>query len=165
MSGRYHAVLAALILLLCRNALADDIAATTTSDQPQIWNFHFQTTEVVQGDPAFSAQYSGPNSLTNTGEVKEAASFDLFAGLRLWDGAELHVDGFVWQGFGLTNSLGIDDFPNAAAAKAGTYTPDFSFTRLFIRQTINLGGDQEDVPDDQLTLASKRDISRITFTL
>jgi len=26
---------------------------------------------------------------------------------------------------------------------------------LFIRQTIGLGGDQEDVPDDQLTLAGK----------
>jgi high affinity Mn2+ porin len=39
------------------------------------------------------------------------------------------------------------------------------FARLFIRQTIGLGGEQEGVPDDQLTLAGKQDISRLTFTL
>jgi high affinity Mn2+ porin len=182
MRNRLLGVALALILVstgLAR-AMADEVsdvaasepstaASTETSTTPgnaeQLWNFHLQTTAIVQGDPAFSAQYSGPNSLTNTGEVKDALSLDLFGGLRLWDGAEMHVDGFLWQGFGLTDSLGVEDFPNAAAAKAGTYTPAFSFTRLFIRQTIGLGGDQEDVADDQLTLAGKQDVSRITITL
>jgi high affinity Mn2+ porin len=39
------------------------------------------------------------------------------------------------------------------------------FAHLFIRQTIGLGGDQEDVPDGQLSLAGKQDVSRLTFTL
>ena len=147
------------------SAPSSEPASGPVENGEQIWNFHFQTTAAVQGDPAFSAAYSGPNSLTNTGEVKESASIDLFGGLRLWNGAEFHVDGFLWQGFGLTNTEGVEDFPNAAASKAGTATPEFSFARLFIRQTIGLGGDQEDVPDDQLTLAGKQDISRITITL
>jgi hypothetical protein len=42
---------------------------------------------------------------------------------------------------------------------------NFNFARLFIRQTIGLGGEQEDVPDDQLTLAGKQDVSRLTFTI
>jgi high affinity Mn2+ porin len=143
----------------------DDTSEPSTNPPAQQWNFHVQTTETVQGDPAFSAQYSGPNSLSNTGEVKETTSIDLFAGLKLWDGAEAHVDGLVWQGYGLTNTEGVEDYPNAEAYKAGTWTPEFSFARLFVRQTIGLGGDQEDVSDDQLTLASRRDISRITITL
>ena len=39
------------------------------------------------------------------------------------------------------------------------------FAHLFIRQTFGLGGEQEDVPDGQLTLAGKQDISRLTFTV
>jgi high affinity Mn2+ porin len=37
--------------------------------------------------------------------------------------------------------------------------------RLFIRQTIGFGGDQESIEDDQLTLAGKQDVSRLTLTL
>ncbi len=121
----------------------------------QIWNWHAQGTVVVQGDPAFAAKYSGPNSLNSKGEVQETISLDLFAGVRLWRGAEAHVDGLMWQGFGLSNTFGIEAFPNGDAYKAGTEIPDFMFARLFIRQTIGLGGEQEDVPDDQLTLAGK----------
>jgi high affinity Mn2+ porin len=47
------------------------------------------------------------------------------------------------------------------AYKAGTETPAFTFARLFIRQSFGFGGEQEDVPDDQLTLADKQDISRL----
>jgi len=146
----------------------DDQAASQPSTQAansqQIWNFHLQNTVIVQGYPAFSAQYSGPNSLNSGGEVRETVSVDLFAGLRLWDGAEAHVDGLLWQGFGLSGTEGIEDFPNDQASKAGTATPAFSFARLFIRQTIGFGGDQEDIPDDQLALAGKQDISRLTIT-
>ena len=71
----------------------------------------------------------------------------------------------MWQGFGLSQTFGVEAFPNGDAYKAGTETPNFMFARLFIRQTIGLGGEQEDVPDDQLTLAGKQDISRLTFTL
>ena len=131
----------------------------------QIWNWHVQNTDIVQGDPGFPAKYSGPESLNSTGNVKETVSLDLFAGVRLWRGAEAHVDGLMWQGFGLSTTLGIEAFPNGDAYKAGTKFPNLMFARLFIRQTIGLGGEQEDVPDDQLTLAGKQDISRLTFTI
>src|ERR1019366_7765942 len=99
------------------------------------------------------------------GEVQETATLDLFAGVRLWHGAEAHMDGLLWQGFGLAQTHGVEAFPNGDAYKAGTKTPEFMFARLFIRQTIGLGGELEDVPDDQFTLAGKQDISRLTFTL
>jgi high affinity Mn2+ porin len=132
---------------------------------PQRWNFHAQTTVVAQGDPAFAANYSGPNSLNSAGERQETLAADLFAGVRLWCGAEMHVDALMWQGFGLSQTFGIEAFPNGDAYKAGTQIPDFMVARLFIRQTFGLGGEQEDVKDDQLTLAGKQDISRLTFTV
>ena len=129
------------------------------------FNLHAQTTIVAQGDPAFAANYSGPNSLNQAGERQETLAADLFAGVRLWSGAEMHVDALMWQGFGLSDTFGIEAFPNGDAYKAGTTIPDFMFAHLFIRQTFGLGGEQEDVPDGQLTLAGKQDISRLTFTV
>lgn len=131
----------------------------------QKWNFHFQNTDIVDGYPGFAAKYSGPNSLPNGGEVRESLSLDLMAGLRLWSGAEAHVDGLMWQGFGFNDTLGVESFPNGEAFRLGTSVPNGSITRLFIRQAIGLGGDQEDIPDDALTLASRQDVSRLTFTI
>ena len=124
--------------------------------QPQTWNLHFQNTDIVQGDFGFPAKYSGPNSLNSHGEAQETVTADLFAGVRLWPGAEAHLDGLMWQGFGFSQTFGIEAFPNGDAYKAGTEAPNFTFARLFIRQTIGLGGEQEDAPDDQLTLAGVR---------
>ncbi|HYA79167.1 MAG TPA: carbohydrate porin [Candidatus Nitrosopolaris sp.] len=131
----------------------------------QNWNWHVQNTDIVQGYPGFSAKYSGPNSLPNGGETRETVSLDLMAGVRLWRGAEAHVDGLMWQGFGVDNTLGVEAFPSAEAYRAGTTVPNGMFARLFIRQTIGLGGDEETVDDDQLHLAGEQDMSRLTFTL
>jgi high affinity Mn2+ porin len=131
----------------------------------QTWNCHFQNTVIGQGDFGFPARYSGPASLNSEGEAQETISLDLFAGVRLWRGAEAHIDGLMWQGLGLSQTHGVEAFPNGDAYKAGAENPQFNFARLFIRQTIGLGGEQEAVPDDHLTLAGKQDISRLTITL
>lgn len=131
----------------------------------QAWNWHLQNTDVVQATPGFSARYSGPNSLDKNGEIRETVSYDLYAGARLWDGAEAHIDGLMWQGFGLSKTLGVEGFPNGEAFRLGTRDPKAIIARLFIRQTINLGGDKEAVEDDALNLAGHRSVSRLTFTL
>ncbi|HEX3989470.1 MAG TPA: carbohydrate porin, partial [Verrucomicrobiae bacterium] len=135
------------------------------TQQNQRWNWHVQNTDIAQGAPAFSSKYSGPASLSSGGETRETVSLDLFLGLRLWTGAEFHVDGLVWQGFGLSKTEGIEAFPNGEAYRLGTKVPNIALARAFIRQTFNLGGDSENIPDDQLTLAGKQDVSRITVTL
>jgi high affinity Mn2+ porin len=146
------------------SAIAED-ATNSTAENKQNWNFHMQNTDIVQGYPGFSSQYSGPNSLPSGGETRETVSLDLMAGVRLWPGAEAHIDGMMWQGFGFHNTLGVEGFPNGEAFRLGTGDPNGAITRLFIRQTIGLGGEQEDVPDDELTLAGKQDVSRITITI
>jgi high affinity Mn2+ porin len=137
---------------------------TSTNSLPR-WNWHVQNTDIAQADPAFPAKYSGPNSLDSQGEFKESVSVDLFAGLRLWPGAEIHADGLMWQGYGLSQTLGAEAFPNGEAFRAGTKVPGVNLARLFLRQTIGFGGDQEDIADDELDLAGKEDISRLTFTI
>jgi high affinity Mn2+ porin len=132
---------------------------------PQCFNIHAQTTAVPQGDLPFAANYSGPNSLSSAGERELTFAADLFAGVRLWRGAEVHLDALMWEGLGLSDTFGIEGFPNGDAYKAGTTIPNFIVARLFIRQTFGLGGEQEDVADGQLTLAGKQDISRLTFTV
>jgi high affinity Mn2+ porin len=148
-----------------------DLAPTNnlavSEGKEQTWNWHIQNTEVVQGYPGFPAKYTNPgfNSLPGGGETRETVSLDVMAGVRLWKGAEAHIDGLMWQGFGLNDTLGLEAVPNGEAYRLGTALPNGTFARLFIRQTIGLGGEQEDVPDSQLTLAGKQDVSRLTFTL
>lgn len=154
---------------------ADDDAASSFSSSPasgeaaerqgQSWNWHIQNTDIIQGYHGLAARYSGPNSLPAGGQARETVSADLDLGVRLWSGAEGHLDLLMWQGFGLHNTLGIDAFPNGEAFKAGTAFPRFNIARLFVRQTIGLGGDRESIPDDQVTLAGEQDISRLTLTI
>ena len=129
------------------------------------WNWHVQNTDIVQYHPGFPASYSGPNSLSSANEVKETVSLDLYAGARLWRGAEAHIDGLMWQGFGFSKTLGVEGFPNGEAFRLGTKVPNVNIARLFIRQTIGLGGEQEPVEDDPLHLAGRQDVSRITLTV
>jgi high affinity Mn2+ porin len=140
-------------------------AGTTLSLADELWNFHVQNTEIFQGYPSYSALYNGPHSLPAGGQGRETVSLDVMSGGRLWSGAEAHVDALMWQGFGVANTLGAEGFPSAEAYRLGTNSPNGSIARIFIRQTIGLGGPQEDVSDDLLTLAGKQDISRLTITL
>jgi high affinity Mn2+ porin len=147
------------------NTADDNTNPPEAAVQMQTWNFHMQATTTVQGYPPFYARYSGANSLPPGGQVQETVSLDLYSGFRLWSGAEMHLDVLTFQGFGLAGTLGIDDFPDGEAYKIGTHPPRANIARSFIRQTIGLGGDKEDVLPDELTLAGKQDISRLTFTI
>jgi high affinity Mn2+ porin len=158
------AVFLALFFALAASGLAQGAAADAVLPE-QRWNWHVQNTVIVQGYPGFSASYSGPNSLPDGGQIRETVSLDLIAGLRLWTGAEAHVDGMMWQGFGIGDTLGVEGFPNGESFRLGTAVPNGTITRLFIRQTLGLGGEQEIVEDDALYLAGKQDVSRVTLTL
>jgi high affinity Mn2+ porin len=129
------------------------------------WNFHMANTDVGQLHPSFPAQYSGPNSLNNHFESAETVSFDTFVGLRLWHDAEIHLDALAWQGFGLSHTFGIEAFPSAEAYKLGAPVGNFTISRAFLRQTINLGGGREEVADDELHLPGQQDQSRVVLTL
>jgi high affinity Mn2+ porin len=150
-------------------------SATEASPEPlpQKYNFHAQYTLIGTGYPSFSADYSNPaylwsgtgSSLPTQGQARETESADAFFGYRLGFDTEFHIDALLWQGFGLNNTYGIDNFPNGEAFKVGVRYPHFSVVRFFVRKTINLDGNrQESVDDDLLTLRGKQDTNRITIT-
>src|SRR6516165_3528457 len=125
--------------LAAQAATVDFTNAPDLGNPPQQnWNWHVQNTDTVQYHPGIHAPYSGPNSLSSDSEVKQTVSLDVLLGLRLWPGAEFHVDGLMWQGFGFADARGIDGFPNGEAFRIGTHVPNGSITRLFVRQTIGL---------------------------
>jgi high affinity Mn2+ porin len=130
-------------------------AAKGKSDDDSLWknagdsiNFHAQTTWTWQGDLPFSSPYSGPNSATGAGQGRETFDADLFAGVRLWQNAELWVNPELDQGFGLGNTHGFAAFPSAESYKLGFSDPYARIPRYFIRDTFDLGGADHKVDAD-----------------
>ena len=130
----------------------------------QAWAVHGQATFVTQGNLGFHSPYRGKNSLDPAARGRETVDVTLFAGLRLWPGAEVWINPEIDQGFGLSNTLGAAGFPSGEAYKVGRSKPYFKLQRLFVRQTIDLGGERETVEADQNQLAGSRTADRLVIT-
>ncbi len=124
-----------------------------------------QATFVTQQHDAFSAPYSGANSLFPGFERKNSLSATLFLGARLWRGAEIYADPEVIKGRGLSNVLGIAGFPNGDVARVGDGNWKLYHARLFLRQTFGLGGEQESIEADQHQLAGVQDARRVVINV
>jgi len=109
--------------------------------------------------------YGTGSSLPTQGQARETQSVDGYFGYRLLANTEFHFDALLWQGYGLNNTYGIGDFPDGEAFKVGVRYPHFAVARFFTRTTINLGGPEQAVDDDLLTLRGKQDTNRITITI
>ena len=139
--------------------------AEEPADVSADWSLHAQLTGVYQGDAAFHSPYQGPNSLSGDTQIRESLSGTLYLGRRLpWQGGELYFNPEFNQGFGLSRTEGVEGFPNGEAQKAGFDTPKPNVARLFVRQTFGLGGEQEQIDDDDNQLARPVDIARVTLT-
>ena len=135
------------------------------SSDPDRVNVHGQTTVLWQGYPPFRSPYQGPNSLPGIGEGRETSDATLYAGVRLWQGAELWIDPELDQGFGIGNTLGVAGFPSGEAYKVGFAYPYAQVPRGFIRQTINLGGDTQKVDAGINQFADSQTANRLVITV
>jgi len=126
---------------------------------------HGQATFSYQGNAAFRSPYAGPNSLPGSAEGREITDASLFAGVRLWRGAELWADPAVDQGFGLANTHGVAGFTSAEAYKFGAHYPYAVLQRLFIRQTFDLGGGEQPVDAGSDWFAGRQSANRLVLTL
>jgi high affinity Mn2+ porin len=126
--------------------------------------FHGQFTYLEQYDPPFRAPYSGPNSLIPN-MARETADTTLYAGVRLWKGAEAWINPEIDQGFGLSGTLGVAGFTSGEAYKVGA---DFPYTRLhraFVRQTIDLGGETQKVDAGLNQFSGTQTSDRLVLTV
>ncbi len=131
----------------------------------QAWAAHGQATVVEQGNLAFPSPFRGPNSLDPAMRGRETADVTLYVGFKPWMGAEAWADGEIDQGFGLSDTLGIAGFPSGEAYKVGQSTPYAKLPRLFLRQTIDLGGASEPVDADLNQLRGVRTADRLVITI
>lgn len=132
---------------------------------PQAWALHGQATFVDQANFAFRSPYRGPNSLDPAARGRETSDVTLYAGVRLWPGLEAWINPEFDQGFGLSDTLGMAGFPSGEAYKVGMATPYFRLQRLFVRQTVDLGGEAETSEADLNQLAGAHTADRLVMTV
>jgi high affinity Mn2+ porin len=125
---------------------------------------HAQTTFLEQYDPSFRSPYTGPNSLIPN-QGRETWDATAFLGLRLWDGAEFWVNPEIDQGFGLSGTVGVAGFPSGEAYKVGESVPYARIPRAFVRQTIDLGGDEQKLDAGANQFSGSVTANRLVITI
>ncbi|MCL6455625.1 MAG: carbohydrate porin, partial [Ralstonia pickettii] len=167
MGAVQQATAAFMLVLSLQSAALAAGADTPATDipEPERWNVHGQFTNVTQWHPSFRSPYSGTNSLTPDNNTKETVDVTLYLGLRLWKGAELYANPEIDQGFGLSNTVGLAGFSSGEAYKIGNNAPYRKLPRLFLRQVINLGGEQQAVESAPNQLAGSRSADNVTITV
>jgi high affinity Mn2+ porin len=128
------------------------------------YSVHFQSTMATQVHPAFSAKYSGKNSLSSEAESATAFVSTLYGDLRLWHGAELLFNPEMSGGKGLSRTLGVAAFPSGIVYRVGDPSPAVYVARLAISQTFELGGGRvtNEVGPNELAGTRDRDVLAIT---
>jgi high affinity Mn2+ porin len=112
----------------------------TARGEQELFSLHFQSTMVTAYHPAFSAKYSGPNSMSASSESATALVSTLYADRRLWPGGEFLFNPEISGGKGLSGTHGVAAFPTGIVYRVGDPAPVVYVARLAISQTFGLGG-------------------------
>jgi len=147
------------------DALFPRAAALQDRLEERGWMVRGQSTFILQGHPRFSSPYRGEASLSPAPNARNTFSADLVLGRRLWPGAEAIFVPSITRGFGLSNSVGAAAFPNNEAFRLGTTEPNIYVPRLFLRQTLDLGGGAIAFDGDPLRFSEPLPARRVTLTL
>lgn len=138
--------------------------STSNSDESR-WLAKFQSTYVWQTKQAFHADYSGPNSLRADTEKSYTFSATAYLGARLWEGAEVYANPEVVQGVPLSGLVGLGGITNGEAQKVAGTNPTLYRARLFLRQTVGLGGDRTALDEGFNQFTETVDRRRVVITL
>jgi high affinity Mn2+ porin len=141
-------------------------AGQTKEDAKKDENFNIfgQGTVIADWHGPFRSPYSGPHSFQSVNEDRISETATLFMGLRVCDGGEVYFNPEIAGGRGDSDVFGIAAFPNGDISRVGAERPTPYVARLYLRQTIGFGGEQEKVESGPNQLAETRDVSRLTFT-
>jgi high affinity Mn2+ porin len=143
---------------------ADFLTTAPAALETDKFAIHGQTTYLNQYAFPFRTPYHGQNSLdSNAG--RETWDATLYGGVRLWQGAELWVNPEIDQGFGLSNTLGVAGFPSGEAYKVGFSVPYARLPRMFIRQTIDLGGETQKLESGANQFSGSQTADRLVITV
>jgi high affinity Mn2+ porin len=137
--------------------------------QYESWNFYGQGTYIEQWHPAFPSQYTNlngtPNSLLPQAQNAFTGTVTLYGGLKLWQGTELYGAPEMISETPFSDLKGLGGaIQNFEFQKSGTPQPTWYRSRAFLRQTFNMGGEQEHLASGPLQLAQDVDSRRLVFS-
>lgn len=146
----------------------DDKSADSDEKKPdepteQRFNIYGQTTVIGDWNGTFRSPYSGPHSFQSVNESAVSETGTLFMGLRVLPNTEVYFNPEIAGGRGLSNVFGIAAFPNGDVTRVGNLEPTPYVARLYVEQTIGLGGEQEKLDAGPNQLGEMKDVSRLTF--
>jgi high affinity Mn2+ porin len=131
-----------------------------------IWySVHEQGTVVTQIHDQFHSPYIGPRSLLPREPAATSETATLYLDAKLWRGADIVFDPEIAGGRGFSGTAGIAGFPNGEITRVAVPEPTPYIARLLLRQTWELGGEQEKVEDAPNQIAGVRDVNRFTMVL
>lgn len=154
-------------LILFTTAIIGFAGAAYAQDtvKQQRFNLHFQQTIITQNKPAFSAKYTGDNSLSTETETQTSLTTSFYGGARLWKGAQVYFNPEMSGGAGLSKTLGVAGFPNGETFRVGGDAPKIYIARLFYTQNFEWGKDKDVVDDDANQLAGTLSKRHFSFTI
>ena len=123
-------------------------------------NLHFQSTYIYQYKPAFSAEYSGPNSIGNAMEKQNSVTATMFIGVRLWRGAEVYINPEIAGGSGLSGAFGMSASTNGESFRVGDPSPTLYLARGVFKQTFALGNKYDTLDENVVNQLRCRDPRR-----
>lgn len=127
------------------------------------WQLKGQATYVWQRSPGFHAPYSGPKSMTNSGEDGYTFTSTAYLGARPWQGGELYLNVEAGKGDPMSGLNGLGGFTNGEATRVSGNTIHAYRQRLFLRQTWGLSDDTVAVESDLNQMAGS--VARDRFVL
>src|SRR5689334_1759529 len=147
-------------------ALSQALAGETDEER---WNAYGQATYISQWKDALEAPYTNlngtPNSLLPQRERSWSATATAFLGHKLWQGGEIYFVPEMIAQVAFSDLHGIGgSVQNGELEKTGFSTPIFYVSRLFLRQTWNMGGESRELESAPMQLAKSVDSRRFVVT-
>lgn len=102
------------------------------------FNIRAQATYVYQYKPAFKGVLDSAYQLSHNEEDQNTLSATLYAGLRLWKGAEVYANPELTSGMGLSNGLGMATPGNGETFHISRPQLTVFLARAYFRQTFAL---------------------------
>ena len=142
---------------------SDSVTVFPHSDTKRWW-ISGQANVVMQWHPAFYAQYSGPNSLTNWEQSATTHVLTLNTGYQLTHTTEVIADLEDGTGSGIGNANGLAGYTNLDSVRLAdgvALSREPYLAQFMLRQIIPLSGEHEDSDRDELNLATSLPVRRI----
>ena len=125
-----------------------------------------QANVILQGHPAFRAQYNGPNSLTNWAQSATTHVLTLYTGYELTHTTEVFAALEDATGDGIGNANGMAGYSNMDSVRLSEGVPLSKgpyLARFMLRQIIPLTKERTEADRDELHLATSLPPRRMEF--